>query len=81
ANEAPDGIDLAHLVGRLPRGRDTGANAQGCLEWRAGETNASTFSRNFETMVGSVGEQGCGWEASLESWYRFLVDPFPYREL
>jgi hypothetical protein len=79
--DVPNGVDMAHLMGSLPRGRDTGANAQGFLEWRAGDTNESAFSRNFENMVGSVGEEGCGWEASLESWYRFLVDPFPYREL
>jgi hypothetical protein len=29
-------------------------------------------------MVTAVGEDGCGYEASLESWYRFLIDPAPY---
>ena len=81
AGSAPDSVDMAHLMGSLPRGRGTGANAQGFLEWRAGETNESAFSRNFEAMVGAVGEQGCGWEASLESWYRFLAEPYPYRDL
>ena len=77
----PERSDLAHLIGSLPRGADTGANAQGFLEWKAGTTDAATFSANFARMVETVGENGCGWEASLESWYRFLVDPFPYREL
>ncbi|MEY4544318.1 MAG: hypothetical protein RL685_513 [Pseudomonadota bacterium] len=36
---------------------------------------------NFQRMVTEVGEDGCGWEASLESWYRFLIDPVPYGEL
>jgi hypothetical protein len=27
--------------------------------------------------VKAAGETGCGFEASLESWYRFLVDPEP----
>ncbi len=29
-------------------------------------------------MVIGVGQIGCGYEAQLESWYRFLVDPEPY---
>jgi hypothetical protein len=77
----PDGLDLAHLMGSLARGRQAGANPQGFLEWRAGTTDPQAFSESFERLVASVGENGCGWEASLESWYRFLVDPFPYREL
>jgi hypothetical protein len=28
-----------------------------------------------------VHENGCGYEAQLESWYRFLIDPYPYRGL
>ena len=38
---------------------------------------------SFHTIIDGleVGEQGCGWEASLESWYRFLVDPVPYQSL
>lgn len=76
----PDRVDLAHLVGSLPRGQ-VGANAFGFLEWRAASTAEAEFSARFERMVESVGERGCGWEASLESWYRFLIDPFPYREL
>ncbi len=77
----PERSDLAHLMGSLPRGAGTGANAQGFLEWKAGTTEAAAFSANFARMVETVGENGCGWEASLESWYRFLVDPYPYREL
>jgi len=28
-------------------------------------------------MIQATGERGCGYEASLESWYRFLIDPEP----
>jgi hypothetical protein len=28
-------------------------------------------------MVVGAGQIGCGYEAQLESWYRFLVDPTP----
>ncbi|MEO8180535.1 MAG: hypothetical protein ABI895_17000, partial [Deltaproteobacteria bacterium] len=77
---APDVVDMAHLMGSLERSRaDT--NAQGFLEWRAGVTNPTDFNRNFQELVVDVGEQGCGWEAQLESWYRFLVDPVPYQKL
>jgi hypothetical protein len=31
----------------------------------------------FQNHVDAVGESGCGHEAQLESWYRFLVDPEP----
>ena len=32
-------------------------------------------------MITGVGQVGCGFEAQLESWYRFLVDPSPYETL
>jgi hypothetical protein len=35
----------------------------------------------FRSMVTGVGQHGCGYEASLESVYRFLVDPEPYKTL
>src|SRR3954469_2542333 len=84
AKYKPDQVDMAHLMGSLTRGRNTGVNNQGFLEWRAGgpnPTDLSTFNVNFQRQVGAVGENGCGWEASLESWYRFLVDPVPYQKL
>ena len=76
-----DRIDLAHLVGSLTRGRGTANTEEGFLAWRAGETDIDDFNSDFQRMVQATGENGCGWEASLESWYRFLVDPFPYQQL
>jgi hypothetical protein len=76
----PDRIDMAHLMGSLARSTAPG-NAQGFLEWRAGTTDLDSFDLEFQSMLTDVGEDGCGWEASLESWYRFLIDPAPYREL
>jgi hypothetical protein len=32
-------------------------------------------------MVKGVGQDGCGFESQLESWYRFLVDPEPYQSI
>lgn len=42
-----------------------------------GETNDDKFIADFQNMVQSAGEVGCGYEASLEAWYRFLIDPAP----
>lgn len=76
-----DRVDMAHLIGSLERSRVQGDTPEGFLAWRAGSTDLADFNEDFQQMVRDVGELGCGWEASLESWYRFLVDPFPYREL
>ncbi|HWO08009.1 MAG TPA: thrombospondin type 3 repeat-containing protein [Polyangiaceae bacterium] len=77
----PDRIDMAHLLGSLTRGSGTANTSEGFLAWRAGTTELDAFSGDFQDMVRQVGEDGCGWEASLESWYRFLVDPYPYQQL
>lgn len=64
-------------------------NNQGFLAWdpdaeqgRGRHDPPGTISRTsligaFQDMVVAAGEQGCGYEASLESWYRFLIDPEP----
>ena len=79
ARYAPDRVDMAHLVGSLQRGADTGANAYGFLEWTAG-ADVGELNNAFQRSLRAVGEQGCGWEMSLESWYRFLIDPYPSRD-
>lgn len=76
----PGVADMAHLIGSLPRGERLGANAQGFLEWREGD-DVGQLSVAAQELLRAVGDDGCGWEASLESWYRFLVDPEPYRSL
>lgn len=81
AGYRPDRVDMAHLMGSLPRSQVQGDTPEGFLAWRAGMTSLEEHNRDVQQMVQDVGESGCGWEASLESWYRFLVDPYPYREL
>lgn len=76
----PGAADMAHLIGSLPRGQGLGANAQGFLEWRAGQ-DIEQLGLRAQQLLRAVGDEGCGWEATLESWYRFLVDPEPYRSL
>lgn len=64
-------------------------NNTGFLAWDAngthqpvpGSTDPATFQTAFQSMVVAAGEQGCGFEASLESWYRFLIDPEPPKQV
>lgn len=72
--------DRAHLIGSLPRGAGHGTNAQGVLQLRPGD-DVAALSSNLQGLLDSVGQGGCGWEMSLEAWYRFLVDPAPYERL
>lgn len=43
--------------------------------------NAADMVAAFTTHLAAAGERGCGYEAQLESWYRFLVDPEPVGEM
>jgi hypothetical protein len=45
------------------------------------ETNPMQFVTDFTAHVTSTGERGCGYEASLEAWYRFLIDPEPISDV
>jgi hypothetical protein len=81
--------DMGHLVGSLPRGMNVlqGSNAGnsngfGHVEWRStGDTTVEEFQTALSDLVMAAGEFGCGYEASLEAWYRFLIDPEPYLQL
>lgn len=41
----------------------------------------SKFENAFKEMIRGVHEFGCGYEAQLESWYRFLIQPDPYERV
>ncbi|MET0594690.1 MAG: hypothetical protein ABW133_18460, partial [Polyangiaceae bacterium] len=45
---------------------------------QGGLGSAAAVATPFTDMVKGVGQHGCGYEASLEAVYRFLVDPDPY---
>jgi hypothetical protein len=73
----------AHLLGKLRNLPDTWADT-GFLAWDAagiktpaGDRDVAGFNEKLAEMVRSAGEQGCGYESTLEAWYRFLVDPEP----
>jgi hypothetical protein len=78
--DAPDEVDMAHAMGSTARGAVTGMNAHGFLEWRPG-SDAASFQTELSDMIRRVGQTGCGYEASLEAWYRFLIEPSPYTTL
>jgi hypothetical protein len=46
-----------------------------------GESNGPTLVADFQAQVQAAGETGCGFESSLEAWYRFLIDPDPPQQV
>ncbi len=79
--------DHAHLI---PTVRPNVASYAGLGFWAwdpkarsvpPGEADLSRLVGDFSQGVASVGETGCGFEAPLEAWYRFLIDPEPYQTL
>lgn len=74
--------DQAHLMGSIrPEIAGTG-EPEGFLAWNGGDAAArQALVDNFTAHVEATGENGCGFEAPLEAWYRFLVDPTPPLEI
>jgi hypothetical protein len=75
--------DMSHLLNRSLTNGVEGTvpqAAKGFLAWTgANGANAQTdIVAPFQSMVTGVGQHGCGYEAQLESIYRFLNDPNPY---
>lgn len=75
--------DQGHMIPSVrPALADKGVDNLGYLAWNGGDAQAAQGLNDAFTMqVQAVGELGCGYEATLESWYRFLVDPFPPQEI
>ncbi len=76
----------AHLLTDVPDGASAVQTYQdhGFLAWDPegkldppGENDLDAFITDVTKLVEGVGQSGCGYEASLESWYRFLIDPEP----
>jgi hypothetical protein len=85
--------DKGHLLNRAGADEHAVGDASGSnfLAWFPDlPTNAShpvpakpiktvaALNQDFQDMVSGVHERGCGFEAQLESWYRFLIQPDPY---
>jgi hypothetical protein len=87
-----DKNDHAHLIPlvRLPDGpvgpngeplRYTGLSPdKPFLSWK-GQGEVSVLGTEFANHVAATGETGCGFEAQLESFYRFLIDPRPHNSI
>ena len=76
----PDQNDHGWLLGALPRA--AGILATPFLSWTGVDaqsyaTSIGTKTTEFRNFVTTAGEIGCGIEQSMESWYRFLIDPYP----
>ena len=89
-NEPDDVNDKGHLAGTFARYTSTTAAGQnvtsapeGFLAWgdstKPGMSAGSLTSATniFKDMVSATKEMGCGLEAQLEGWFRFLIDPVP----
>ena len=79
----PHNNDRGHLIHRAMSGGTVPTfNNKGFLFYNPIEPNglktANAVVDPFKSMVTGVGQHGCGYEASLESVYRFLIDPEPY---
>jgi hypothetical protein len=69
--DAPDGF-----LGWFPA---TSANAGAtATPGTPSPANVTALVSDFQGLVTGVGATGCGIEAQLEGWYRFLVQPDPF---
>ncbi len=86
AGRTPDDrAELLPSANPAVRGPLSSWNDSGFLAWDPGgnrntppgEADLEHLIRTFRNHVEKAGENGCGYEGSLEAWYRFLVDPEP----
>jgi hypothetical protein len=80
---APEDDDHAQLLGVVRPGLPNW-NQKGFLVWDpqqmlspVGTADPTQLAADLSQTVQAAGEHGCGYEAPLEAWYRFLVDPEP----
>jgi len=84
--------EKAHLLSRTDACNTSAPiptyQSQGFLAWDlngvlspAGISDPVEMAQSMAAMVTGVGQIGCGYEAQLESWYRFLADPEPYQSI
>lgn len=81
--------DAAHLLSRavdgtaLPTYQNKGFLAWDPLQTSTppGDKDQASLTKTFVEMVKGAGVGGCRFEAQLESFYRFLIDPNPARQI
>lgn len=86
----PTENDRGHLLARTLPGDPAVAtwDGRGFLAWDPlssktppGSADEQGLAGELAALVRGAGEEGCGYEAQLESWYRFLIDPDPYEQI
>jgi hypothetical protein len=90
---APPGPNGQNDYGELVNRSNVADAPEGFLGWFPGTSanagasptpgtpspaSTSALVADFQQLVTGVGETGCGIEAQLESWYRFLIQPDPF---
>jgi len=89
AATSPTNDDHGHLLSRKDAASANGTVAtyqnKGFLAWDPrgklmppGIPDSMALSASMKELVTGVDQVGCGFESSLEGWYRFLIDPEPY---
>jgi hypothetical protein len=74
---APEDDDHARLLATVRVGVPS-HQGLGFLAWGPdSQPSRDSLLAGIEPMLEAAGDTGCGYEASLEAWYRFLVDPTP----
>jgi hypothetical protein len=81
--------DHGWLLTRAPTGGQVPTYQElGFLAWDPkkqfdppGLLDADVLTSQLESLLLGAGQSGCGFEATFESWYRFLVDPDPYQSI
>lgn len=75
-----DDNDHAHLLATL-RNTPSYQNS-GFLAWGpSSQSDRALLVSQVQPSIDAATEHGCGYEASLEAWYRFLVEPDPYESV
>ncbi len=68
--------DMAHLIPSV-RPDVPQSDPAGFLSWSGGGQDMDQLLADAQAQIVAAGERGCGYEATLESFYRFLIDPHP----
>jgi len=80
--------DAGHLNDQGPGGTVITYEDLGFLAWDPegtksppGNSSATAMAGDLKALVLGVGQTGCGFEATHEAWYRFLVEPDPHAQI
>jgi hypothetical protein len=78
ANAKPTDGNGGNFLAWLPASdpKNAGKPAPNVTPYSDGQS--AQLVTDFQSLVNGVNQHGCGLEAQLESWYRFLVQPDPW---